>query len=99
MQEAIFQSIFTGALSLSNVLGTSYATHNQSGILNIQASGNKVINGTATIAIVANGQAINIDSSWIKLGDDFSINPGDTNVLIVLWSGQNFYWSNTVKSV
>lgn len=95
--QADFLELFTGSLSLSNALGTSYATHNQSGDLTITAANNKVINGTATVPIVADGNDINIDPAWIQMGgDDLSNDIGDTNHLLVVWTGQEFYYSNKV---
>lgn len=96
--QADFFENFTGALSLSNVLGTSYSTHNQSGALTLSASGNKVVNGCATIPIVANGSAINVDADWLLIGgDEISTNVGDTNHIIVTWTGDKYYYSNKVE--
>lgn len=98
MVKASFQEIFTGAVSLSNALGTSYATHNQSGALTLSASGNKVVNGCATVPIVANGSAINVDAEWLLIGgDEISTTPGDTNHLIITYTGQNIYYANKVE--
>lgn len=98
-KEADFISAFTGSLSLSNVLGTSYATHQQSGDLTITAAANQVINGTATIPIIADGNDINIDPSWIQIGGDaISTTPGDVNHLIVTFTGQQYYYANKVVS-
>lgn len=95
--EATFINIFTGSFSLANALGTSYATHNQSGELTLTAGGNKVVNGTATVPIVADGNTITVDEDWIQIGgDDISTEVGDTNHIIVTYTGQNIYYANKV---
>lgn len=95
--QADIMSLFSGALNLSNANGTVYRTHNQSGALSLSVAGNQVINGWATVPIVADGSPITVPGAWIKYGgDDISIVAGQTNHFLLTWTGEFYYYTNKV---
>ena len=97
MKKADFEQIFSGALNLSNPLGTVYKTTVQSGALILSSGGNKAVNGWALAPITADGAAITPDPTWIKYGgDDISIAPGAVNHFMLTWSGEYYYYTNRV---
>ncbi len=90
-------SRFGGSISLNNENGTSYQTYTQTSALTISAGRGASVNAWGIVPIIASGDAINIDSDWIKYGgDDLDLTPGAVNHFMLCWTGINFYWTNKV---
>lgn len=97
MAEPNIYSKFTGALDLSNVLGSFYNLCVQAGALTLAAA-NGVAGGTAIIPIQSDGSAINIPVAWIQYGGDaISTTAGQVNHLTVMYKdAATIYYSNKV---
>lgn len=79
------RAVFNGELALNNPIGTIWPNYNQSGALEITVDDDAEPGGCDCIRIIANGDAITLDSAftWVNVGSDsIGTTAADVNEMI-----------------